>query len=125
MVLCILMKSIVHCSTLPISRLVVRFSNKKSVQRFGTHERVERKESLRRLTALYIKKVKVVRLKEYKELLESQQEGFLKEKLEKLIWMKKTEAECGAEQTVTDEDIESVRKQLQELQVVKPKEIME
>lgn len=91
--------------------------------RFGGSERVERKKSLRRLTALYIEKLKAERLTEYKEFLESKKEGFLQEKLEKLLWIKDTELECGVEPTITDEDFESVRKQLEELRVVQQKAI--
>lgn len=93
--------------------------------RYGTHERVERKRSLRRLTMLYIVKLKQERLSKYKDLLESQKEGFLKDKLEKLIWMKTTEEQYGVEPTVSDSDIEAVRKQLEDLEVVKPKVIAE
>uniref|UniRef100_A0A1B6M5X4 Small ribosomal subunit protein uS15m n=1 Tax=Graphocephala atropunctata TaxID=36148 RepID=A0A1B6M5X4_9HEMI len=92
---------------------------------FGCNERVERKKSLRRLTALFIEKVKAERLAEYKAHLESQKEGFLQEKLEKLVWMKKSEEECGVTPTVTEPDIEIVRKQLQNLKVNQSKSIAE
>lgn len=92
--------------------------------RFGGSERVERKKSLRRLTALYIEKLKADRLTEYKEFLESKKEGFLQEKLETMLWMKNTEIECGVEPSVTDDDLEAVRKQLEELRVVQQKAIV-
>lgn len=74
---------------------------------------------------LYIVKLKNERLSEYKALLESQKEGFLTDKLEKLIWMKTTEEKHGVTPTISDNDIEAVQKQLQDLQVVKPKEVVE
>lgn len=86
---------------------------------YNGYERVERKRSLRRLTALYIEKLKAERLAEYKAFLEAQKEGFFIEKLEKLMWMRKTEEECGVPSTVSDSDIESVQKQLQALQLSK------
>ncbi|XP_046665030.1 28S ribosomal protein S15, mitochondrial [Homalodisca vitripennis] len=93
---------------------------------FGCNERVERKKSLRRLTALFIEKLKAERLAEYKAFLDSQKESFLKEKLEKFIWMKKSEEEFGVTPTITESDIETVRKQLQDLlQVNKPKPVAE
>lgn len=80
---------------------------------------MERKRSLRRLTALYIEKLKEERLAEYKTFLESQKEGFFIEKLEKLIWIRKTEEECGVPSTVSDSDIESVQNQIKALQLSK------
>lgn len=86
---------------------------------YNGHERVERKRSLRRLTALYIEKLKEERLAEYKTFLESQKEGFFIDKLEKLNWIRKTEEECGVPSTVSDSDIESVQNQIKALQLSK------
>lgn len=77
---------------------------------------------MRRLTMLYIMKVKTERLSQYREELESQKEGFLKEKIDKLTWMKDTEIKYRETPTVSDADIEAVLKQLQNLQVVIAKE---
>lgn len=43
---------------------------------------------------------------------------FLKNKLEKLEWVKKEEIECGIPPTITDADIEAARKQLEEWKAV-------
>lgn len=56
---------------------------------------------------------------EYRNQLNSEKETFLKDKLEKLEWMKKEENECGIPPTITDADIEAARKQLEEWKAVK------
>lgn len=84
---------------------------------------MERKRSLRRLTALYIEKLKAERLAEYKAFLEDKKEDFLIEKLEKLNWIRKTEEECGVPSTVSESDLESVQNQLKALQIAKTKAI--
>lgn len=78
------------------------------------YERVERKKSLRRLTSQWCDEVKSKKLAEYRNELDNEKEIFLKHKLETLEWAKKEEVECGVEPTVTDADIESARKQLDE-----------
>lgn len=78
------------------------------------YERVERKKSLRRLTSQWCDKVKSEKLAEYCKQLNSEKEKFLKDKLETLEWAKKEEIECGATPTITDAEIESARKQLEE-----------
>ncbi|XP_015378995.1 PREDICTED: 28S ribosomal protein S15, mitochondrial isoform X2 [Diuraphis noxia] len=83
------------------------------------YERVERKKSLRRLTSQWCDEVKSKKLAEYRNELDNQKEMFLKQKLETLEWAKKEEIECGVEPTITDDDIESARKQLEEWKTLK------
>lgn len=56
---------------------------------------------------------------EYRNQLNKEKEIFLKEKLEKLEWMKKEEIECGIPPTITNAEIEAARKQLEEWKGVK------
>lgn len=80
-------------------------------------ERVERKRSLRRLTDLYCEEVRKQRLEEYKAELNAQKENFLKKKAETLQWIMKEEKECGVEPTVTQEQVDTVLKQLEDLKL--------
>lgn len=56
---------------------------------------VTRKISLRKLVRMHGEKLKAERLKSYKEELEAQQDGFLKEKAETLKWIADTEKSLG------------------------------
>jgi len=58
-------------------------------------------------------------LAEYRSELDNEKEKFLKEKLETLEWAKNEEIECGVTPTITDADIESARKQLEEWKTLK------
>lgn len=80
-------------------------------------ERVERKKSLRKLTDLYCEEVRKQRLEEYKTELNAQKENFLKKKAETLQWIMKEEKECGIEPTVTQEQVDIVLKQLENLKL--------
>lgn len=84
-----------------------------------TYERVERKKSLRRLTSQWCDEVKAKKLAKYRSELDNEKEKFLKEKLETLEWAKNEEIECGVTPTITDTEIESVRKQLEEWKTLK------
>lgn len=86
---------------------------------YSTYERVERKKSLRRLTSQWCEKVKAEKLNKYQNELEKEKEQFLKDKLETLIWAQKEEIECGITPTITDDDIETARKQLEEWKPLK------
>lgn len=86
---------------------------------YRPYERVERKKSLRRLTSQWCEKVRTEKLAEYRNKLNSEKDEFLKEKLESLKWIKKEEIECGIPQTITDDDIEAARKQLEEWRALK------
>jgi len=58
-------------------------------------------------------------LAEYRSELDKEKEKFLQQKLETLEWAKKEEIECGVTPTITDADIESARKQLEEWKTLK------
>jgi len=58
-------------------------------------------------------------LAEYRSELDNEKEKFLKEKLETLEWAKNEEIVCGVTPTITDADIESARKQLEEWKTLK------
>lgn len=78
-------------------------------------ERIERKKSLRKLTDLHCEEVRKQRLEEYKEKLNAAKKDFLVKKAETLQWIMKEEKECGVEPTVTQEQVDAVLKQLEEL----------
>lgn len=105
-------------SSSPVSKLHNNFTNYLHFYNLyfcsRPYERVERKKSLRRLTSQWCDEVKSKKLAEYRNELDSKKEMFLKQKLETLEWVKKEEIECGVEPTITDADIESARKQLEE-----------
>jgi small subunit ribosomal protein S15 len=63
--------------------------------------------------------MKQQRLDAYKASLEAQQVEFLREKVQKLQWIRKEEEECGVEPTVSETDIEQVLKQLEKLELSK------
>jgi len=77
-------------------------------------DRVERKKSIRKLTAKYCEEYRAAKLKDYKEFLHSQKADFLREKIETLRWIQVEEADCGVQPTVTDDDIEKTEKMLQD-----------
>lgn len=81
-----------------------------------------RKDSLRRLTEEYCKKVKTQSIEAYKKTLNAQKLDFLQNKIEKLKWIRNEEIECGVEPSVTDIDIERVKEQLQVLKMAKEAE---
>lgn len=56
---------------------------------------------------------------QYRNQLNSEKEFFLKDKLDKLEWIKKEEIECGILPTISDADIEAARKQLEEWKTLK------
>lgn len=56
---------------------------------------------------------------EYRSKLDTEKESFLVQKLETLIWAKKEEIECGVPPSITDADIETAQKQLDEWKKLK------
>lgn len=72
--------------------------------------RVERKDSLRKLTDKHCDKLIKDKLDAYKEELSSKQKDFFKEKAEKLAFIRQEEIECGLAPTVSEEEIERARK---------------
>ncbi|KAF7269349.1 28S ribosomal protein S15, mitochondrial [Rhynchophorus ferrugineus] len=76
---------------------------------------VTRRESLVKLTDKYCEDIRKTKLDEYKALLEAEQPAFLEEKIRTLEFIRDEQKDCGVEQTVSEEEIEDVRKQLEEL----------
>lgn len=67
---------------------------------------VGRKEGLRRLTQIHCDDIKAQRLAEYRNQLESQQEEFLKKKMENLNFIRDEQKGLGIEVTVSQKDID-------------------
>ncbi|CAG9791512.1 unnamed protein product [Diatraea saccharalis] len=82
-----------------------------------TYNKLSRKESLRKLTELHCDEIRNKKLHDYRNLLESQQGPFLKEKLEALKFIKSEQMELKLPITVTDQDIKKVEIQLEEWKV--------
>lgn len=77
--------------------------------------RVTRKESLRKLTNKYCEELREERLAAYKAQLQAEQPAFLEEKIRNLQFIRDEEQACGAEVTITQEEIDNVKEQLQDL----------
>lgn len=91
----------------------------KYVNCFSHFHWIARKDSLRKLTNKHCADIKQQKLDAYKASLEAQQVDFLREKAQKLQWIRKEEEECGVEPTVSETDIEQVLKQLRGLELCK------
>lgn len=76
---------------------------------------ITRKDSLRKLTNKYEDELRTGKLTAYRLQLEEEQPSFLKEKIATLEFIRDEQKDCGVDVTVTDEEIENVRKQLDEL----------
>lgn len=76
---------------------------------------ITRKESLVKLTDIHCEKIKTERLYAYKKILQSKQLEFLKNKHTTLEFMRKEQIECCLPVTVTEEQIQSVKTQYEEL----------
>lgn len=74
-----------------------------------------RKDSLRKLTQKHCDKIKQAKLDAYKAQLEEEQKRFFKNKIEKLIFIRKEELALGLEPTVMEDDIERARNKLNEI----------
>lgn len=77
--------------------------------------RITRKESLRKLTDIYCDNIKNKRLAEYSLQLEYEKPAFLEEKIRCLQFMREEQKECGQDVTITQEEIDKVKKQLADL----------
>lgn len=78
---------------------------------------IARKEGLRQLTRIHCEDVRNLRLDEYKAELQSQQLPFLGEKLKHLEFLRKEQLDLGLEVTVSQNDIDTVRQQYEELKL--------
>uniref|UniRef100_A0A2A4JY82 Small ribosomal subunit protein uS15m n=1 Tax=Heliothis virescens TaxID=7102 RepID=A0A2A4JY82_HELVI len=79
-----------------------------------SYHKLSRKESLRKLTEMHCDDIRNKKLAEYRNLLESQQGPFLKQKLDALKFIKSEQTELQLPVTVTDQDIKIVENQLKE-----------
>ncbi|KAJ8971068.1 hypothetical protein NQ314_000900 [Rhamnusium bicolor] len=78
---------------------------------------ITRRESLQKLTQKYCEDIKQERLDAYRLQLESEQPAFLEEKIRALHFIREEEKECNAEISVTEEEIEKIKKQLEEIKI--------
>jgi len=78
---------------------------------------ITRRESLVKLTDKYVEDIKQERLKEYRLKLESEQPAFLEEKIRSLQFIRDEQQDCGAKVTVTQEEIDNIKKQLEEIKL--------
>ncbi|KAL1491157.1 hypothetical protein ABEB36_011797 [Hypothenemus hampei] len=76
---------------------------------------ITRKESLTKLTDKYCENLKQDRLDALRMKFEDEQPAFLEEKIRTLEFIQKEQESCGAEVTVTREEIDAIKKQLEEL----------
>lgn len=77
---------------------------------------ITRKDSLRKLTNKYCDDLKKDKLEKLKLQLEAEQPSFLEEKIRCLEFIRNEEKDCGIETTITQEEIDIIKKQLEELQ---------
>ncbi|GLH10778.1 28S ribosomal protein S15 [Gryllus bimaculatus] len=80
---------------------------------------ITRKESLQKLADKYCEDLKQERLKAYKDQLESQKIDFLTEKVKKLKWIIEEEKACAVTPSVTQDEIDKVVSQLENLKMKK------
>jgi small subunit ribosomal protein S15 len=105
--------------TSKISKLFTTKLSQCNVICFSEFHWITRKDSLRKLTDKHCVDVKQQKIDAYRASLEAQQVDFLREKAQKLQWIRNEEKECGVEPTVSEADIEQVVKQLKELELSK------
>ncbi|XP_032526834.2 small ribosomal subunit protein uS15m [Danaus plexippus] len=79
--------------------------------------KLSRKESLRKLTEMHCEDIRQGKLAEYKNLLESQQGPFLKDKIDALKLIRSEQIELQLPITVTEQDIKKVEQQYEEWKV--------
>lgn len=77
--------------------------------------KVTRKDSLRKLTQLYCDGIRDERLTQYKLQLQAEQPAFLQEKIRTLEYIREEQQKFNVEVTVSQEEIDNTKKQLQEL----------
>ncbi|XP_075983887.1 28S ribosomal protein S15, mitochondrial [Anticarsia gemmatalis] len=76
--------------------------------------KLSRKESLRKLTEMHCDDIRNKKLDDYRNLLESQQGPYLKQKLEALNFIRSEQIDLQMPVTVTEQDIKKVEKMLEE-----------
>lgn len=80
---------------------------------------ITRKESLQKLTDLHCEQLKQQRLDEYRKILEEQQIPFLEDAIKKMEFIRKEQIDLEIPITITDEDIQNNKKQLEELKLLR------
>ncbi|XP_055918008.1 28S ribosomal protein S15, mitochondrial [Eupeodes corollae] len=76
---------------------------------------ITRKESLKKLTDIHCETFKQEKLAEYRNSLQAQQIPFLEEKIKNLEFIRTEQQECQVPVTVSQDEINAVKKQLQDL----------
>ncbi|XP_070501157.1 small ribosomal subunit protein uS15m [Chironomus tepperi] len=76
---------------------------------------IARKEAMRSLTRRFCRNIKENRLDTYKQILQAQQLGFLENKIKNLEFIRNEQIECKVPVTITNEQINKVKKQYEEL----------
>ncbi|XP_034828069.1 small ribosomal subunit protein uS15m [Maniola hyperantus] len=77
-----------------------------------SYHKLTRKESLRKLTEMHCDNIRQSKLTDYRNLLESQQGPFLRQKLDALKFIRNEQIELQLPITVTEQDITRVEEQL-------------
>lgn len=80
---------------------------------------ITRKESLQKLTDIHCEELKQQRLAEYRKTLEEQQIPFLEDAIRKMEFIRQEQIDLDIPVTVTVEDIEQHKKQLEELKLLR------
>ncbi|KAL3280863.1 hypothetical protein HHI36_004091 [Cryptolaemus montrouzieri] len=86
---------------------------------------ITRKDSLRKLTDQYCDNIRKERLENLKLQLQAEQPAFLEEKIRALEFIRDEQKDCGMEITVSQEEIDKVRNQLEELNIRNKKQEQE
>lgn len=76
---------------------------------------IARKEGLRQMTKAYCDGIREQRLNAYREELQAQQVPFLEQKLKNLEFIRKEQMELKTQVTISNEQIDEVRKQCEQL----------
>lgn len=76
---------------------------------------ITRKESLTKLTQQHCDRIRDERLADYRQQLDAQKVGFLEEKLRSLQFIRDEQQACSVAVTVSQQQIDAVRKQLTDL----------
>lgn len=82
-----------------------------------SYHKLTRKESLRKLTEMHCENIRQNKLTDYRNLLESQQGPFLRQKLEAFKFIRSEQIELQLPITVTEQDIKKVEAQLEDWQI--------
>lgn len=79
------------------------------------YSRVERKKSLRNLTAIHCNEIRQKRLDAYRKQLESQQLDFLERKYKNLKFVRNEQIACKVKVTVSENDVKEAKARYDEM----------